>query len=366
MGIKMKNLKTDKKRSILPEVLIVGLLFVVMTAIRVMYINGHEINGAGFYELCRIQIGTQLPYLEYGVGDLYAKLLHLLFWLMGNHMLLAAYLQLVLQMTAMVLFYFAIRRLWGFIPAFAVETALFVFPEFLESLVILNQKNLLLLILCINLAAVSALLGRAVYGRMAYGWYMALLLLTGLLGGISVYMDKLYLAVPAVALAALLTAKRKRRRLQIPLYLTGLGLGFGISLFAKRQISGMQYMAVWAEYDRAQTAGGLFYGKGAANYAAAILLYTIFAVAAAGFILYSYRRKEQIMPKVKEDIQIKEIESFEAPEPEVKKPTVNYIENPLPLPKKHVRKEMDFNFEPEPSMMKYDLPVPDSDDFDIP
>ena len=42
-----------------------------------------------------------------------------------------------------------------------------------------------------------------------------------------------------------------------------------------------------------------------------------------------------------------------------------YIENPLPLPKKHIAKEMDYQYDVADKDMKYDLFVPDNDDFDI-
>lgn len=59
------------------------------------------------------------------------------------------------------------------------------------------------------------------------------------------------------------------------------------------------------------------------------------------------------------------------PEPEVKteaateaKP-VHFIENPLPVPKKHVPKTMDYDLEPEESKMFFDVWVTNNDDFDI-
>ena len=42
-------------------------------------------------------------------------------------------------------------------------------------------------------------------------------------------------------------------------------------------------------------------------------------------------------------------EVIEEPKP------VKFIENPLPLPKKHVKKEMNYAFEPTPDQMHYDL-----------
>lgn len=46
-------------------------------------------------------------------------------------------------------------------------------------------------------------------------------------------------------------------------------------------------------------------------------------------------------------------------------PKPRFIENPLPLPKKHVAKEMDYQYDVAEKDMKYDLFVSDDDDFDI-
>lgn len=42
-----------------------------------------------------------------------------------------------------------------------------------------------------------------------------------------------------------------------------------------------------------------------------------------------------------------------------------FIENPLPLPKKHVRRQMDYQYPVEEKDMKYDVEVSDEDDFDV-
>lgn len=42
-----------------------------------------------------------------------------------------------------------------------------------------------------------------------------------------------------------------------------------------------------------------------------------------------------------------------------------FIENPLPLPKKHVKKEMDYQYPVDDKDMKYDIEIDENDDFDI-
>lgn len=45
--------------------------------------------------------------------------------------------------------------------------------------------------------------------------------------------------------------------------------------------------------------------------------------------------------------------------------TVKLIENPLPLPKKHEKREMDYQYQVAEDKMRFDVEVPDGDDFDI-
>ena len=64
-----------------------------------------------------------------------------------------------------------------------------------------------------------------------------------------------------------------------------------------------------------------------------------------------------------EEIHIENLENNDTENSEKK--SVQFIENPLPLPKKHVKKVMDYKFEPEEHLMKYDIEVSDDDDFDL-
>jgi len=54
--------------------------------------------------------------------------------------------------------------------------------------------------------------------------------------------------------------------------------------------------------------------------------------------------------------------NVEAP---AKESRVRYIESPLPLPKKHVKKVLDFDRDLQEGMDEFDLDIADGDDFDI-
>ena len=63
--------------------------------------------------------------------------------------------------------------------------------------------------------------------------------------------------------------------------------------------------------------------------------------------------------KVEIAVETREIEETE----EKIIPQINYIENPLPLPKKHEKKEMDYGFKTEEDKMHFDLEITDDNAF---
>ena len=68
-------------------------------------------------------------------------------------------------------------------------------------------------------------------------------------------------------------------------------------------------------------------------------------------------------PKTEEP-KTEEAKTEEAKTEEPKK-EIKFLDNPLPVPKKHVKKSIDYAFEPDADMMKYDIDISTDDDFDI-
>lgn len=69
--------------------------------------------------------------------------------------------------------------------------------------------------------------------------------------------------------------------------------------------------------------------------------------------------------KVAEVISEKTVPEMRTEEMTIPKPPVQLIENPLPLPKKHVKKEMEFEYPVQEDKMEFDIEVDDTDDFDV-
>ncbi len=103
---------------------------------------------------------------------------------------------------------------------------------------------------------------------------------------------------------------------------------------------------------------------------------TILLMAGVGVrAIFMEKDNESIAPKVvakqKEKTVEKSVEKvIESPvektvESPVQERKINYIENPLPLPKKHTKRTMGYRLEVPPEAMKFDVEVSDNDDFDI-
>lgn len=77
--------------------------------------------------------------------------------------------------------------------------------------------------------------------------------------------------------------------------------------------------------------------------------------------------QEPIPESVPVSIPVLIQEPSSTPETKLKEKTITLIENPLPLPKKHVRKEMTYAFEPSEQEMSYDIEdlTKEKADFDI-
>ena len=80
--------------------------------------------------------------------------------------------------------------------------------------------------------------------------------------------------------------------------------------------------------------------------------------------------REALLARINDEVDEKTADGEQAAQELEEKETPveakpRFIENPLPLPKKHVKKEMDYQYPVEESQMKYDIEVDEKDDFDL-
>lgn len=148
-------------------------------------------------------------------------------------------------------------------------------------------------------------------------------------------------------------------------------MSFNVFSFFRRKQSDI--ITVWMLMTFAFAACYVF-GITTANMNGRILLLILMCVVAAVGIRELFRveapKKETVsvgMDTVSEsqkDAQERYAEGIQIPGLE-QNPLPKFLDNPLPLPKKHVKKSMDYAFVPETARMKYDVEISETDDFDV-
>ena len=94
-------------------------------------------------------------------------------------------------------------------------------------------------------------------------------------------------------------------------------------------------------------------------------LYIWAALAGLGLQNCLFGGKTKVMQAAIEEINSTAEKAEETKSMENNEVKSNYIENPLPLPKKHVPREMDYQYAVEEKDMKYDVEISENDDFDV-
>lgn len=100
------------------------------------------VEGSAYYEMAAVKSGTGIPEIGHGASYLYTCVLSFVLSFMGNKVAAAVFLQLLLQMGALVFFYFAVRRLAGRTAAFCVVPIMAFLPGVNSSIFVLSPEAL--------------------------------------------------------------------------------------------------------------------------------------------------------------------------------------------------------------------------------
>lgn len=360
----------------------------------------------------------------HGVTHVYVSFLRSLFLFLGNRVEAVTGLQIVLQLLGIFLFSAAVRRLFGRMPALLFMCASVFLPDIIRHCFTDGPENLYLVLFGLAFTAI-AFYNRA--AAKTKRWTAAKLIrsiLTGTVVGVLCYLDLSgFILLPALLYLA---ASKKGRRYTVLGAVSGMVLAFlldaavsgalvvsvfaswlklylhpfslsrvffaeeaqltqlfhwpqavfcGMALFhavsllypqnqdnCRRNDAAAMLMLPWI----ALISAG--YEQGSMDYGLLNLLCWIMAatLGIAGFFkcggrLRFFEIEEDTMSfrnRKKED-KAEELEVIELD------PPVQYIENPLPVPKKHVKRTMDYAFDPKEDMMKYDIEISAKDDFEL-
>lgn len=456
------------RRLLVLEGLAVASLLLAGLVLRIWQLDPAMVGGRGYFQAAMVAEGSQIPQVVHGASYFYLHLLHLVFRFLGNKMVLGAWLQILLQLVGVILFYAAVRRLAGALPGLVVLAFLMCSDHWIQGILELSPEMFYLCLFSLGLVWVTAWMGRRIR--------MPLVFLAGAWTGLVGYLDVSGFLLGIFALFLPLAEEgeisgRGRKLAVGAVYLTGIILGFTGFLGADALCSGKGFWSVltaWGTLYQPKgyvlpVAGGgpgvppgilvlaglmglgiwSFWCGGREERMSVWILAAMGGAAASCFgllvprmpgygLLYlfgcvlagvslgeCFRRPgtvvlaaqggeeqtgrghvaAQVEPGVdhmpgtghhavtagrdeeglsgtagkEKDTEGKDTEGKDAEEnrsgeenaAQEKAPRVKLIENPLPLPKKHERRVMDYARQVSLEEEEYDLSVEDSDDFDI-
>lgn len=379
-----------------------------------------------YYHMALIKNSGGVPEIAHGASYVYTLILSTLLSLIGNKEIAGLFLQLVFQVLSLIFLYFGVKLLTGRVEALCVMAIMTFLPAYAEQIYCMTPDTFCFFLFTTGILG-TGLCGRTIgmQGKTAYGAFFVLGLYIGLLG----YLDGtgllLLFFAGCLTLKEGMQGKAGHRSGSRKFLLLLFGLiaaMFGLMVL-DAGLSGSTLKSIWNTWftmfagngglalpagPDSDLAAGLilcfcaalgvvgfwFHGKQKQDaWISFLLVVTIMDMISAGplgydiFIAFGWsilagigiasmgiyveeEKKLRLadMPElILEDMDdidsVGEVEGME--EPEDGKPKVKLIENPLPLPKKHVRREMDFDKIVEWDKMKFDIAVDETDDFDI-
>lgn len=384
--------------------------------------------GAGeYYDRAVVKAGEGSRPLAHGMSDLFVRCLRLVFSFLGNSGSAAMLFQVVLQVAAMFFAYLAVKKAAGRFAACTLLLLLAFSGEFISRMNIMNPECLLLLLFLAGLYLTISFVRGALYGNGGSG-SLPMAVFTGVVLGLLCYLE-LYCVILLVFLTGLLTGKsnvnggRKRLRDRLFFALAGCFAGFFGAIALDALVSGISFyrgLTGWIKPYLHPLAFSLNTRANFLSISGKNSLFFIFLFVMAAFVVFSYKRggREQIFsiwllpcilvaPAFLFDFtvagscsltlffwytiaaiglqsvvfdgraklmqaKIEEINAAAEPIPATAIPAADaavqkprFLENPLPVPKKHVKKEMDYDYPVAPEMMHFDLELAEGDDFSL-
>lgn len=416
---------------ILLEAALAVLLLVVGLALRIRLLPeaGERVM---YFEAAKVEDGRDIPWLVHGLSYIYLILLRALFIFLGNKMIVGIWVQIVMQLLASILLFFAVRRLSG--PLAALILLLFVTCSdvAVREAVILSPRILFLFLFTLGISLLCVCKTQKLYP--------CLFLLCGIPAGIIGWLDAGGILLMIIGTAIVFSewthkpGGMRRAAAVISFLLGGTAGFFGVvavdAIYSQNTFESV--VSAWFQMYQPKTLN-IYYSVSDSISPWGILLAVLLLINIFGFwwdrhyermsawvvaacvaaaaecvsllteelpaVMYLFFtltvlagigvqeciRKEEERPKMEELKESKKETGFEE-EPsgktkEMKIPQetaeiartekvneekkAHFIENPLPLPKRHKRKVLDFDRSPGAKEWDFDYPVDENDDFDI-
>lgn len=417
--------KGNSVRKAVAEAVVAVLLVAAGVTLRVLFLD-KGMEEAAYFDMAQVN-GEAIPPLSYGAQYLYVRMLRALFYVVGNHFAAGVFLQITLQTVGALVFYLAVRRFSGASAGIVALAVLMFMPSASREALVYSPRMLYFLLFGIVLLMVGRMTARQKKDKFGwYGWLQTVL--CGAAIAAVTYLDGvgLLLFIPVFGLA--LAKGRKRLFSQWGVVLVSFLAVLAVLFFADASLSGADFISVcrvWAAsyVPQSPVLSDLVFLRentvmelALLSVAAFVILLglpgffcsrkeecqTPFMMLEIGLVLLCICRTDHVQvrygylmlavfaamagaaaravsahgetgeaaeEKTVEESGVSQLPAAVAALSEAVDPPaagkVKFIENPLPLPKKHVKKTMGYQREIPPEEMHYDVEVDENDDFDL-
>lgn len=386
-----------------------------------IYESAPSFEPGEYYEMAVVRAGAESPALAHGLSDLFVRSLRGVFSFLGNSMMAAMLFQILLQLLILLFAYLAVRKAAGRFAACTVLLLLAFSNVFIRKIYVIDPACMLLAVLTVGLWLVLSFVKESLGGKGGLGSLPGAAFL-GIVLGLLCYLE-MGLLLLFLFFAGLFTGKMSgggRKRLVGSLFLTlaGSAVGFLCAIGIDVSFSGISfeqgfmtwmapYLSVGMEARMSGAIGaaypffavlfllaaflGFEFIRGSREQDFTLWFLPCILVSPAFFLDFSVvgfggaalffwtvmaalGLKNAVFGGQAEALRekIEEINAAAVPIPAAnpvaaasaeKKP--RFLENPLPLPKKHVKREMDYDYEVAETDMHYQVEVAEGDDFDL-
>ncbi|MCM1145273.1 MAG: hypothetical protein NC318_06585 [Blautia sp.] len=408
-----------------------------------------------YYRLAMVRESGETAAMVHGISHLYIKCLSLVLSFLGNKVMAAVWMQIFIQMLAILLAYFAVRKLAGRLPACVVILTLSLSSVYAKQIVSITPEGFFFAFYAAGLLLIGSYLKGYCHSRFQKKTALIGALFLGLMIGALLYLDALSITLFIMAAGVILGIHKQEGKKQLPTARFSVLL-YGLMLFGSlvmlaflfvsdASLSGAKVTTIagaWLNLYRTHFSIDyvLFMTENSMVESSMIesfllVLFTAFFVMAfwvhkktqnatpwivlmlilaptpltkVGVLPYqvysvfiwsvlagiglqqSFAAKEepdfaagkeqaaletffaagkeqtvletsQPMEQQADTVSVAAVEDTEAKTGT--KP--RFLENPLPLPKKHEKKEMDYQYKVTEEQMKFDIDVREDDDFEI-
>ncbi|MCM1254349.1 MAG: hypothetical protein NC321_16140 [Clostridium sp.] len=375
-----------------------------------------------YYHAATLKAGTGIEPITHGASYLYTVCLSFALSFLGNKAAAAVWMQIFIQMLTILLAFFTIRKIAGRIPACIAMLTLAASSVYAGQIFILTAESLFFLLYLAGLWVIGSYIRLYHEDSVSIALKIAGAVLSGALLGILCYLDAVSLTL-LFLLPALFTRMRKQAKgREISAFSVKVRVAFLILTLVSGALAFMGMLAIDASYSGGRIIQAmeawlsLYQNHLGADYifyqTNRSLIECLVLVVSAAFLIMSFwnRKKEQnasfwiclmfvlaptpltaagYLPYQVFSIFIWSVlagigvqQSFVWEEKQMVKTTSTseaqlksaeddredkprFIENPLPLPKKHEKRTMDYQYEVAQDKMDFDIEVKDNDDFDV-